>query len=32
LKYLPAIAVSEVKELNDELQHPTAMVQVVTAS
>ncbi len=30
LKFLPAVAVSEVKELNEELQHPAVAVQVVT--
>jgi len=32
LKFIPAVAVSEVKELNEELHHPTAPVTVVTGA
>ena len=32
LKFIPAVAVSEVKELNEELQHRPAPVTVVTGA
>ncbi|MGZ3447755.1 MAG: NrfD/PsrC family molybdoenzyme membrane anchor subunit, partial [Myxococcaceae bacterium] len=32
LKFVPAVAVSEVKELNEELQHHPAPVTVVTGA